>query len=82
MRKIPQPSFKRFIVNKNAEGCVLAPSLSAPCAGRGFRLPFLDMHKMPGDIRLCCARSVAAVKARGTQAAGPKETFTSLCWKG
>lgn len=62
---------------------MLAPSLSALCAGRGFRLPFLGTHKMPGDIRLCSARSAAAVKARGTRAAGPKKTFSaSTGWKG
>lgn len=62
---------------------MLAPILSAPCAGRGFRLPFPGRHKMPGDIRLCSARSAAAARARGTRAAGPKETFSARPgWKG
>lgn len=55
----------------------MASSLAALCAGRGFRLPFLGTHKMPGDIRLCSASSVAAAKAGGSQAAGPKETFSA-----
>lgn len=45
MKNIPQPSFKRFIVNKkDAEGCVLASSLAALHAGRGFRLLFPGTH--------------------------------------
>lgn len=62
---------------------MLAPSLSALCAGRGFRPPFLGKCKMPGDIQLWSARSTAAAKARGTQATGPNETLSAYPgWQG
>lgn len=61
--------------------CVGIQPGSSPCR-KGIQAPFpRHTHKMPGEIWPCSARSVAAAKASGSQAAGPKETSSaSLGW--